>query len=244
MDDRHYIGGTGAATVCGKNPYTSPYQLWQRLKNPEPEKPPSRYIYWGVVLEPVIRTHYMVLHQCQVSSGYAFGQYVHPVYPWARATPDGIIGRELGLEIKTADASQARHWGKSGTGKVPIQYMYQCQWYMWITGIKAWDLVVLIGGNDYREYRIEYDDEHARKTAACALEFWTRYIDGDEIPPRIAAKAPSRDTIEVCLDDIGAIDTAVSALVGRKQTLENRIASMVDASAWNLSAIEALSKGQ
>ena len=49
--------------------------------------------------------------------------------------------------------------GEPGTDEIPDYYMTQVQHYLAVTGVKTADVAVLIGGNDFRIYTIEADEE-------------------------------------------------------------------------------------
>jgi len=239
-DDRHYLGGSTCSAAAGLSHYLSPYELWRRLTGPVPEpREPSRYLYWGTVLEPVVRMHYGILHQCKVYVPPGFGCYSHPTYAWAKATPDGLVldasdKATHGLEIKTADSMQAHRWGRAGTAKVPVEYKAQCHWYMWVTGHRRWDLVVLIGGNDYREYVIDYDEVFARKLTEACIRFWQDHVEAMVPPPRTAGHRPEPSTGEKA-EQIASIRLAVNTLMARQQQLEYEIGESI-----SLESIEAL----
>lgn len=245
-DDMYYIGGSSSAAAAGLSPWQSPYELWQRLMAPtKHEVKPNRYIYWGNVLEPVVRCHYAVLHGVAVDVPSGFGNIKHSQHPWARATPDGLVtapdGAKWGMEIKTADKAQAHRWGASGTSKYPIQYRCQCVWYMWVTGLKRWDLCVLLGGNEYREYRLDWDETWALdKLVTPCIKFWRNHVE-PRTPPKNKARyvAPSglQDKVEL-LDAYGA---AIRALTTASQSLEHELGDAVEAETeLNLDAIAAL----
>ena len=249
--DRHYLGGSSAAAAAGLSPFQSPYELWQRLMAPtEHVVKPNRYIYWGVALEPTIRMHYAVKHGVSVPDpGSDFGVIRHPLHDWARATPDGLVtapdGARWGLEIKTADAKQAHHWGKSGSAKVPIQYKCQCYWYMWVTGLQRWDLVVLLGGNDYREYRLDWDEVWAmNKLVYPCIRFWIDHVE-TRAPPKATARYSAPATLQDKVELLAAYQLATRALTTAAQGLEHEIGDAVGAEtdAFNLDALTALCGG-
>jgi hypothetical protein len=95
-----------------------------------------------------------------------------------------------GLEVKTAGIDQADRWGESCvisevlSGVVPIEYECQCRWYMMLGEQEVWHLAVLIGGNDYRAYRITRDHWADAAMLAAAKAFW-RAVEALELPSEL-----------------------------------------------------------
>jgi predicted phage-related endonuclease len=85
------------------------------------------------------------------------------------------------LEVKTARSSQ--EWGDPGTDDIPPYYQAQCLWQMDVLGADVVHLAVLIGGSDYREYRVVWDAEEAEAIRLRAAAFWQRLLD--RIPPPV-----------------------------------------------------------
>ncbi|WP_038312567.1 YqaJ viral recombinase family protein, partial [Kingella kingae] len=112
---------------------------------------------------------------------------IHPKHHWALANADGLIidkitQQPIGiLEIKTANAFKTKEWSNEDDG-VPIEYIAQVQWYMEIFDVDFAYIAVLIGGSDYRQYRIERDRELAADLLARAKEFWENHVMKN-VPP-------------------------------------------------------------
>ena len=117
---------------------------------------------------------------------------------------DPVSERKLlvrGLEIKTALEKHTRKWDVRGAvsigdrpplvlrdfheadGTVPLYYWFQCQWYMNLMEFPEWDLCVLIGSSDYREYRLHYDEEFMHSAVKECEKFWTGMVETREPPP-------------------------------------------------------------
>ena len=58
-----------------------------------------------------------------------------------------IVGRDAGLECKTASAFNADKWKD---GRIPPHYLIQCLHYMAVTGKREWYIAVVILGRDFR----------------------------------------------------------------------------------------------
>lgn len=184
--ERHGIGGSDAAAIVGLNPYEAPIDVWLRLTGRVGETPDNEPMYWGRELEPVIRKRYSNDHN--VSIFVPIAPLYHPVKSWARGTPDGIVidtaGEwQWGVECKTAGAHMARDWGADNSDEIPPAYACQATWYMWLTGLDRWDFPVLFGGQGYRVFRVNRDDDAiAFLTDACE-RFWHDHVVADVEPP-------------------------------------------------------------
>lgn len=98
---------------------------------------PSGYaLQWGSDVEPFAREAYELETGNMVNE---VGFIAHPDYPFAGASPDGLIGMDGGLEMKCPKSSGI-HLERFLNG-VPEEYVPQIQGCMWVTGRKWWDFV-------------------------------------------------------------------------------------------------------
>jgi len=79
--------------------------------------------------------------------------------------------------------------GEEFTDEVPEHYLIQTQHYMSVTGYEVADLAVLIGGNTYRQYTIERNENLITNLIMIEADFWDRIKKGT--PPEIDYLAPS-----------------------------------------------------
>jgi putative phage-type endonuclease len=178
------VGGTDVAAIAGLHPYVSATIVWSD-KLGLTEVPENEVMKWGKRLEGAIADEYAEREGCSLIEGKLIKRQRDGV--WLMGTPDFLIdGVEKGLEIKTA-SSYAKGWGK-GNADIPQHYYIQCQWYMMLTGFKRWDLAVLIGGNDYRVYRLVAHPGLQAALARKALDFWKTYVE-----PQVMPKADASD---------------------------------------------------
>lgn len=109
------------------------------------------------------------------------------VLPEEKRTDGRMLTTDVILECKTAHAFSADKWGPSqedeiiyGTvvteHKIPLYYETQVQWYLGITGAKTCYVAVLIGGNDFRIYKVDRDEEAIRMIVEKCREFWFGYV--------------------------------------------------------------------
>lgn len=166
------LGGSEIAAVVGLSPWESPFSLWHRKKGNVGRQTETREMSWGTRLEPVILDAFFETHPDLTRAELA-GTYRHHARPWQRAnldalalhgdTTDGIV------EAKTDRFGDA--WGTPGTDQIPVYYKCQAQWYMDVMGAPRTYFAVLIGGSDYREYVLPYNEGDAKYLRGCGAAF-------------------------------------------------------------------------
>ena len=75
----------------------------------------------------------------------------------------------------------ASEWGASGSNFIPMQYLVQVAHYCAVTNADFAYIAVLIGGNDYREYKYIRDKELEDHVIKAAKTFWN--CVQNKIPP-------------------------------------------------------------
>lgn len=180
---RKGVGGSDVAAIMGLSPYRGAYEVWAEksglIEAPDISDKPA--VIWGNILEPVVGEHYAENHpDREVRRLNAVCQSIER--PWAQASLDyEVKDPELGwgvLEIKTAGQRSEGKWDDG----VPLFYQTQVAHYLSVTGRAFADVAVLIGGQDYREYRIMRDEDDICAVESAVDEFWQRVQTGDEPP--------------------------------------------------------------
>lgn len=216
------IGGSDIATIMGENPYKTPYDLYIE-KTSEIKEQQSEPAYWGHQLEDIIAKEFAKRNNLKLQRvNYMLR---HSEYDWAIANIDrAIINPDVAgrvyvkddklttdtiLEIKTCSEYQKQNWGDEESDHVPDQYNLQCQWYMGITGATKCHLAVLVGGNKFRQYQIDFDPELFDIMLQIASDFWHNHVLA-RVPPEattlenVKHKYPKADpdtTLEVAKTD-------------------------------------------
>ncbi|MBY4798322.1 YqaJ viral recombinase family protein [Collinsella sp. AGMB00827] len=179
---RQGIGGSDVAAIMGLSPWSSPYRVWlDKTTGVSEDISGKSAVMWGNILEPVVGEHYKQNHpERTIRRVNAIARSIER--PWAQASLDyEVKDPELGwgvLEIKTAGLRSADKW-ESG---VPLFYQTQVAHYLSVTGRPFADVAVLIGGQDYREYRIMRDEEDIKAVNAAVDNFWNKAVKGGEEP--------------------------------------------------------------
>ena len=188
---RQGIGGSDIAAIAGVHPWRSPLSVYlEKMGELEPEE--NEAMRWGRILEPIVAQEFARRYpDYQVRRVNAVLQ--HPEVPYFLANIDREVrrrGSQPGvLEIKTSSAWMGGRWHN----EVPDHVMAQVQWYLGITGYTWAVVAVLIGGNDYREFEIERDDEVIELLQQIGKKFWEDHVI-PKVPP--AAEAVDLDVLK------------------------------------------------
>lgn len=108
----------------------------ERLTGIPKEGVDSFSLRWGKESEPFAREAY------ELETGESVTEtdfLTHPDFPFAGASPDGLIGLDGGLEIKCPKDS-AIHLERFIEG-IPKEYIPQVQGNLWVSGRQWWDFV-------------------------------------------------------------------------------------------------------
>ena len=177
------IGGSDIAAILGLSPWGNALSVWLDKKGLSSPKEETVQMKMGHRLEPVIADMYSEATGNELAMA---GLMVHPDFPFIIGTPDrlNVTHPNAGLEIKTANVFRGiSGWGDPGTDEIPENYLLQCVWYMAVANRDIWDVAVLIGGADFRIYKIHRDKDLENALIERAADWWKKYIIGNEEPP-------------------------------------------------------------
>ncbi|WP_026385554.1 YqaJ viral recombinase family protein [Acidaminococcus intestini] len=203
------IGGSDAGIIMGLSPFKSPYQLWlEKTGQAEPEDlSGNQAVYWGTVNEENIARWFAKETGKKVER---CGTLQSTDHPFMIANIDRVVvGESAGLEIKTAGVQQASLWKDD---EIPDSYYCQCLHYMAVTGLDAWYIAVLIGGNEARWEKIERNEEDIQTLIAAEKAFW-ELVTTKTAPPvdgslscsqALAARYPDSRAEEIALPNEAA----------------------------------------
>ena len=108
---------------------------------------------------------------------------VHPELKWASATMDGVlVSKNEGVEAKTT--SKTDDWGDEGTDQIPLTYLAQTQWQMYVTGFERVWVPVLMPDFvlKFKMYVVERDQEIIESIVDTCTEFWETNVLGKQCP--------------------------------------------------------------
>ena len=167
------IGGSDIGAILGINKHKSIIDVYiDKTEGSSFEGNESTY--WGHIHESTIMKEFGKRHK-------EFIVYQAPysiIDDFLIANLDGVLkDKENGeygvLEIKTTNAYNYKDWD----GDVVPQYYYaQVQHYLMLTGYKFAYIAVLIGGNHYKDFKIERNEEDIELIRNKASEFYNQNI--------------------------------------------------------------------
>jgi putative phage-type endonuclease len=219
------IGGSDCAIIMGLNPWKTPFTLWLEMTGQvEPKALTSESVEWGNRLEPVIREKFaqatgFLVHE----NPYVLQSEEHE---FMVANVDGeCFDPDMGewgvLEIKTTDSRYKGEW-EDGP---PNHYHLQIQHYLAVMDYNYAYVSVLIGGNDFRYFKILRDDYIIDKIISAEKDFWELVMTG--YPPEITGQQPDSnylaDTYPNDNGDVGELRTDLEALAIRYTELQKDI---------------------
>jgi putative phage-type endonuclease len=178
------IGGSDAAAALALSPWKTPLALYQEKRGEvEPDDlSDNEFVQWGIILEDVVARHYARKTGRKVRRvNRILKSKAHP-FMLCNLDRD-IVKSEGGLECKTADARVGERWGEEGTDDVPVPYLIQCHHNIYVADLAWMDLAVLIGGNDFRTYRIPRRDDIIAGLIEKETAFWARVQTEDPPEP-------------------------------------------------------------
>lgn len=205
---RHGISGSQMAAVMDVNKWSTPFAVWSfHMGRTQPESNQSAPMEWGHRLEPVIAQKYSEQFGVKLAE---YPTIQSPQYPFLVGSVDRLVLDDLGnpvkiLEIKTAsmnhnsgdkdaDGVNVKEWGDGNVygadgrlvypdSQVPLPYIIQVMHYMIVTGLKQADIAVLMSGNDFRVFTIDYDPDIAAEMIEAADRFWCSHVLEGIAPP-------------------------------------------------------------
>lgn len=192
------IGASEIAAVLGVDPYKTALDVYLEKTGQVAAFEGNEFTLWGNRLQAVIADEYAERMGVDVTPGQTV---IHPQHPWALCTPDYLVGvvgatpggpRTHGLECKNRNHFNQKAWGESGTDEVPLEVAAQCLWSMAITGLRKWDVAVLLGGNRLGIYHLDYDAGLAAAMLEQGLAFWRDYVLTRTTPPLDGSESSSR----------------------------------------------------
>jgi putative phage-type endonuclease len=202
------------SAVLGLSPWTSPYTLWQLMAGNEEPGEQTNDMARGHYLEPGIAAWFKDQHP-EWNVVYPAGTWTRDDAPWMVVNPDGLVGTNAVLEIKT-DA-RGDEWGQPGTDQIPVWYRAQAMWGMAITGREVTHFAVLGSYLDLKEYVVEYDEDDAAFAIERAAAFLASIDAGT--PPALDGHDSTYQTVRKLHPAIDKeLDAEISADLARDFT--------------------------
>ena len=173
------IGGSDVGAIIGVNPYKSIIDVYiDKTEGSSFEG--NNATHWGHMLEGTVIKEFASKHS-------EFIVYQAPysvIDDFLIANLDGVLkNKETGeygvLEIKTTSIWNKKEWEED---TIPQSYYAQVQHYLMLTGYKFAYVAVLIGGQEYKEFKVERNEEDISLIRNKATEFYQENLL-KKIPP-------------------------------------------------------------
>ncbi|MDZ4360163.1 MAG: YqaJ viral recombinase family protein, partial [Variovorax sp.] len=135
--------------------------------------------YWSRLLEPIVAAHYTLRTGRQVRRTDTTLQ--HPKHPWMRATVtrEVVASAEVQLlECLCVGMNAAPLWSHGVPEHIRLRLLH----LLAVSGQRAVDVIVLLGGQDLQIYRVERDEALIARLIRQERAFW-RGVERDEAPP-------------------------------------------------------------
>lgn len=176
MDRKFYIGSTDVSAIAGVNKYQNALDVFNS-KMGIYQKNQTQAMKMGLFLEDkVIELSEQELN-IKVIKKQVFT--IHKKHEFLAGTADGITECGSLLEVKTS-----RIGSDFLKDTVPENYLCQVQWLMGLNNLKKCYLCVLIAGQDFKTYTINFDEVLYNTLVQLAVNFWNNNILTC-IPPKI-----------------------------------------------------------
>lgn len=178
---RKFIGSSDAAAIAGLNPWRNKVAVWMDKTGQMPDEDiDNERMYWGRVLEDVVAKEFSLRNGWRVQRDNFIR--IHPKFKFMGCNLDRVVfhperGRGV-LEIKTTNEWMRKEWDGD---EVPDMYFIQVQHQLAVTGLPYAYMAVLIGGNKYKDYLVERDDEIIKYLTQIEAEFWL-LVEGGVLP--------------------------------------------------------------
>lgn len=192
------IGGSDIAKIVGQSRWGGAMDVFLEKIGQSAPLVETEAMHWGITLEDAVAKEYA--HRTGRKVRRSNQTIRHEDFDWRMAHIDRKVVTlasepTRGLECKTAGSFASADFGEPGTDQVPPDYALQCMWYLGVTGWDVWDLAVLIGGNTFRIYTIQRDDELIELLWTAADSFWENNVLAKE-PPAVDGSESTKRYLE------------------------------------------------
>lgn len=209
------ITGTDAGAICGLNPYSSAFQIYQDKITDEIEEFDNESMRQGRDLEEYVARRFSEETGLKVRRANAIFQ--NEENPFMLADFDRlIVGQKAGLECKTVSPYSSDKWND---GNIPLHYQMQVQHYLAVSGFDCWYIAAVIFGREFLIRKIERDEKLINYLIDIERGFWYNNV--------LAGIMPEPDGSDNCSEMIAKMyfkgqENKTIKLSGYKEILDRR----------------------
>jgi putative phage-type endonuclease len=250
---REGIGGSDVACLLGpddplkqlsKSPWSGPHSVYaSKVNGVDSEETVAMrcgHALEGLCLELLAEdANLEILTDCG-------GMAHHPEYPWARGSIDGAVYRIVvevdGVEVVEVYAgAEAKTSSDYAWSEVPIYYLVQVQWYLWVYGLPRWYVGCIHGKNKFDWWIIEADPVIQAELFKAARDFWWDHVI-PECPPPVdwsadclsnlmagrtlkddKSRSPLPEALDLLVGELEEVKGEIKRSQGRKGRISNAI---------------------
>lgn len=175
LDRTKYLGGSDVAAILGVSPWRTPLDVYLDKIQPRAEETdPGRLkvLNRGKRMEPYVID--LLAEETGLEIIRRGERYLDPELDFVAAEIDAEAATGENVEIKTVSPFKAKEWGEEQSDEIPLHYAAQAMHGMMVTSREVCIFGVLIGGDDFRVYRIERDDVTIDAIRQKEIEFWAQ----------------------------------------------------------------------
>lgn len=175
MDRTKYLGGSDVAAILGISPWKTPLDVYLDKIQPRKEETDMgrlKVLNRGKRMEPYVID--LLAEETGLEIVRRGERYLDPELNFIAAEIDAEAATGENVEIKTVSPFKAKEWGEEQSDEIPLHYAAQAMHGMMVTSREVCIFGVLIGGDDFRVYRIERDDVTIDAIRQKEIEFWSR----------------------------------------------------------------------
>lgn len=209
------ITGTDAGAICGLNPYSSAFQIYQDKITDEIEEFDNESMRQGRDLEEYVARRFS--EETGLKGRRANAIFQNEENPFMLADFDRlIVGQKAGLECKTVSPYSSDKWND---GNIPLHYQMQVQHYLAVSGFDCWYIAAVIFGREFLIRKIERDEELINYLIDIERGFWYNNV--------LAGIMPEPDGSDNCSEMIAKMyfkgqENKTIKLSGYKEILDRR----------------------
>lgn len=210
---KHSLGGSDASVVLDLSSFRSQYTLWADKRGLIGDNPDNEAMRIGRDLEQYVADRFCEATGKKVHRRNAM--FAHDNYDFISANVDReVVGENAGLECKTTSVFAKADFEN---GEIPLYYYCQCMHYMSVMGYDKMYLAVLVLGKAFYWFEIPRNETEIAALLATEVNWWNKYILGDEVP-EIDGSDSTTNTLKEVYSDVK--DESV-ALYGFEELAKN-----------------------
>lgn len=180
------VGSSEIAAIAGVNPWKTAHDVYLEKRGLVERQPTTLRQRIGQIAEHLIADLYVEETGANIESkaqADARGTLTHPAHPWIVATPDRLVlDAPRVVEIKWVGWRLAGAWGADEDG-IPDYVRTQAEWLMATTGCDECDVPAILGGEEFRIYRVRRNVALFERLRAIGERFWFEHVLPGAPPP-------------------------------------------------------------